>query len=121
MNGGIPRKATVIGWTEENNYSDLPTYKSHGPCVGWVNWDADEIYIDINSGYNVIRKTAGQELSLTKQTLFKRMKDAGTLIRIDEGRQRNTIRVTAEGHPRQVLCVSASSTLESQEVPADEE
>lgn len=121
LNGGIPKNPTMLGWTAENSYSDLPTYKSHGPCIGWINWNDDEMLIEINTGYNAVRKVAGQELTLTKQTLFKRMKDAGALTRTDETRQRNTIRITAEQHPRQVICLSATQVMESQEIPGDEE
>jgi hypothetical protein len=117
MNGGIPRSPTMLGWTTENSYSDVPTYKSHGPCIGWIDWESDEMMIEVNTGYNAIKKVAGQELSLTKQTLFKRMKDAGALTRTDETRQRNTIRITAENHPRQVICLSIASVMESNEVP----
>lgn len=120
LSGGIPRKPTIVGWTEESIDNEMPRFKSHGPCIGWVDWDKDEMYVDVNAGYNVVRKIAGQELAMTKQTLFKRMKDAGVLLRIDEGRQRNSVRMTAEGHPRQVLCLSASSVMETQEVPGDE-
>jgi len=121
LNGGIPRNPTILGWTTENSYSDVPTYKSHGPCIGWIDWDADEILIEVNTGYNAVKKIAGQELAITKQTLFKRMKDAGALTRTDEARQRNTIRVTAENHPRQVICMSVATVMESSEVPQDEQ
>jgi hypothetical protein len=116
--GGVPPKANILGWTNESSQSDFPTFKSHGPCVGWIDWDADEIYIDMTSGYQQIRKAAGPEMSLTKQTLMKRLKDAGQLTRIDEGRQRNSIRITAEGHYRTVLSMPISSTLRQEEVPS---
>lgn len=120
LNGGIPRSPTMLGWTTENSYSDVPTYKSHGPCIGWIDWDNDELFIEVNTGYNAVKKVAGQELAITKQTLFKRMKDAGALLRTDEARQRNTIRVTAENHPRQVICLSIAAVMESNEVPQDD-
>ena len=120
LNGGIPRSPTMLGWTTENGYSDVPTFKSHGPCIGWIDWDSDELMIEVNTGYNAVKKVAGQELAITKQTLFKRMKDAGALTRTDEARQRNTIRVTAENHPRQVICLSIAAVMESNEVPQDE-
>lgn len=120
LNGGIPGKPTMLGWTEENSQSDIPNYKSHGPCIGWINWNEDEIYIEINIGYNAVKKVTGSELTLTKQTLFKRMKDAGHLTRVDEARQRNTVRITAENHPRQVISLAASTTLETQEVGEEE-
>lgn len=120
-NGGIPQKATSLGWTEERSQGDLPTYKSHGPCVGWISWNDDELFIEINTGYAAVKKIAGQELTLTKQTLFKRMKDAGCLTRVDDARQRNTVRITAENHARQVIALSASMVLETQEKPSDDE
>lgn len=121
LNGGIPRKPTMLGWTEENSYGDVPSYKSHGPCIGWIDWDDGEMYIEVNTGYNAVKKEAGQELALTKQTLFKRMKDAGALTRTDEARQRNTIRITAENHPRQVIAMSVAEVLETSEVPNDDD
>lgn len=121
LNGGIPLRAPSLGWTEEKSSGELPTYKSHGPCVGWINWNEDELYLEINIGYTAVKKIVGQELTLTKQTLFKRLKDAGMLTRIDEARQRNTVRITAENHPRQVLAFSASSALESAERPTEDD
>lgn len=121
VNGGIPRKPTILGWTEENVHNEVPNFKSHGPCIGWIDWNTNDMFVDVNTGYNVVRKIAGQELAMTKQTLFKRMKDAGVLTRTDEGRQRNSVRITAEGHPRQVLCFGASEVLETNETPGDEE
>ena len=115
LNGGIPAKPTMLGWTEDKDHNDFPIYKSHGPCVGWVNWNNDEMFLEINVGYNAIRKIAGHEMALTKQTMFKRLKDAGALLRTDEVRQRNTVRITAENHPRQVVALSIAGILETQE------
>lgn len=120
VNGGIPLNAPTIGWTEESSTGDIPTYKSHGPCVGWISWADDELFLEANIGYSQIKKVVGQDLTLTKQTLFKRLKDAGMLVRIDEARQRNTVRVTAESHPRQVLALSASASLGQQEKPNED-
>lgn len=116
-NGGIPVQAEILGWTSEQAAGELARWRSHGPCIGWINWNTDDLFIDITTGYNIIRKAAGNDLSLSKQTLFKRLKDAGYLNRADEARQRNTVRITAENHPRQVLAMSIARTLETQEVP----
>lgn len=117
LNGGVPKNPVLLGWTEENSSGEMPTYKSRGPCIGWANWHADELLLEINVGFAAVRKGSGGDLSLSKQTLFKRLKDAGKLIRSDEGRQRNTVRITADGHPRQVIALSLSSTLEITEKP----
>jgi len=120
VNGGVPLQPTLLGWTEEGGgFSDIPQYKSHGPCLGWVSWDEDEMYLEANSGFNAVKKQAGQELATTKQTLFKRLKDAGVLTRTDDARQRNTVRVTAEQHPRVVLSLCLSTILETNEKPQD--
>lgn len=116
-NGGIPLEPQLLGWTEERFAGAMTTYKSHGPCVAWIDWDEDTIYVEADQGYSMVKKVAGQELALTKQTLWKRLKEAGLLVRSDDNRQRNTIRVTAEGHQRSVLALSASVTLDRQEKP----
>lgn len=118
--GGIPSKPDVLGWTREESTGDLPTWKSHGKCIGWVDWDHDELYIDITSAYNDIKKHANNQMTFTRPTMLKRLKDAGLLLRTDDNRQRNTIRITAEQHPRNVLCLSLSNTLAITEKPNDE-
>lgn len=120
INGGIPMNPTLVGWTSENSMGEMPTFKSRGPCIGWINWNADEMYLDIIAGFAIVKKVGGSEVSLTKQTMLKRLKDAGMLVRTDETRQRNTVRITAEGHARQVLCLSLSTVLDTQEKPNEE-
>lgn len=116
LNGGVPLKAEALGWTAERAMGEMSTFKARGPTIAWCNWKTDELFIDVTAGYNVIKKVAGPELALSKQTLFKRMKDAGLLSRTDDGRQRNTIRVRAENHPRQVLCMSITAALNLEDV-----
>lgn len=118
LGGGVPKNPVLLGWTEESSHGDMPTFKARGPLCGWADWHKDELMVEINVGWNSIRKAAAGELTLTKQTMFKRLADAGKLVRKDESRQRNTVRITADGHPRQVVCLSLSQTLETQEKPA---
>lgn len=118
--GGIPGSPTMLGWTEENSLSDVPTFRSHGPCIGWIDWTADELFLDIAVGLNILKKVAGSDMVLTKQTLIKRLKDSGLLSRTDDARQRNTIRITAEKHPRQVIAMAISHVFQTQEKPNDE-
>lgn len=120
INGGVPRDATMLGWTEVGN-GDIPTYKPNGPCIGWIDWDADEVFLEVNVGFNEVKKAAGNEMTLTKQTMIKRLKESGALTRTDDGRQRNTVRVTADGHPRLVLALAITKAIQTQEVPSDEE
>lgn len=116
LNGGVPAKAEMLGWSRESATGEMATFRSRGPCIGWASVPKDELFIDVTLGYKIIQKAAGNDLALSKQTLFKRLKDAGVLTRADEARSRNTIRVTAENHPRQVLCLSLSTTLQLEDV-----
>lgn len=118
--GGIPARPEILGWTREESTGDLPTYKSHGKCIGWLDWDHDELYIDITTAYNDIRKHANNQMTFTRPTMLKRLRDAGLLLRTDDNRQRNTIRITAEQHPRNVLCLSLSNTIATTEKPNEE-
>lgn len=118
-NGGIPRGAETLGWTILESSGDIPTYKSRGPCIGWISWKSGEIFLDVNAGYALARKVAGHEISLSRNTFIKRLKDAGMLTRTDQSRQRNTVRISAENHPRQVLAMPIMKVLDTQELPQD--
>lgn len=109
--GNIPFTPDLLGWTTDNPESEHPSFRSHGPTIGWVDWDSDELFLDVTSGYAMVKKIAGPDLSLGKQTMFKRLKDAGAITRADDNRNRNTIRITAEHHTRQVIALRLSETL----------
>ena len=111
-NGGIPPKPIQMGWSADNPNDEIANYRSHGPCIGWVRVDKDELYLEINLGYNAVKKACGNDLTLTKQTLLKRLKDGSLVTRIDEGRGRNTIRIVLDGHLRQVMCLQLSQVFD---------
>lgn len=111
-NGGIPPKPIAMGWSADNVNDDIPNYRSHGPCIGWVRIDKDELYLEVNLGFNAVKKACGNDLSLSKQTLLKRLKDGSLITRIDEGRGRNTLRIVCDGHLRQVVCLQLSAVFE---------
>jgi hypothetical protein len=115
--GGIPLSCTNLGWTEERSHGAIATYKSHGPCIGWIDWEEDELLLEADTGFAVVKKVSGAEIAITKMTMWKRLKDAGMIVRCDETRQRNTIRITAEGHQRSVISLAASTALDTTEKP----
>lgn len=115
LGGAIPMNPTALGWTSEKSSGAIETYKSHGPCIGWIKWDEDELYLESDTTFAMVKKMIGTELPLTKPTMYKRLRDAGMLKRSDDHRQRNTIRVSAEGHQRQCILVAASEALDQQE------
>jgi hypothetical protein len=119
VNGGVPELASVLGWSQERAIGEMSTFKARGPVLGWCSVTRDELYIDVTTAYRIITKAAGPDLALSKQTMFKRLKDAGQLSRVDETRSRNTVRVVAENHPRTVLVMSLRTVLELNEVTTD--
>jgi len=119
INGGVPMRPTTLGWAADQSAGSVTTYRAKGTQLGWVNPNANEMYLDVTAGFPIVKKIAGADLALSKQTLFKRLKDSGLVTRTDPTRLRNTIRLTAEGHARQVLCLSLSTILDTQESPGN--
>lgn len=112
QNGGIPEDADRYGWTKINKPGELINYKSEGPRLGWIDSEDDLLMLDPGT-LTLIKKHSGGKLAVTPQTLLKRMKESGMLTRIDDARQRNTVRCQCEGHQRQVLCMSLSDVMEA--------
>lgn len=117
LDGGIPAMATDVGWTikEDSDVSALKTYVKHGPTLGWINTETNELLLDAATSWALIMKAARGQLTATKTTMMKRLKDQGILVRTDETRQRNTVRVTCEGQSRNVLALSLLHVLDTQE------
>lgn len=115
--GNIPVAAETLGWTKSEGTDEYTTWKANGPRLGWVDWDQDEIFIDVDPNLKMIKSHANGNLTITKGTLLKRLKDSGYLARVDDNRSRNTCRVTCEGHPRNVLVMPACKILQTQEIP----
>lgn len=121
LNGGIPASQTRLGWTIESD-GEIPQYRSHGPTIAWVDWSKDELFLEANSGVSLVLKHSQGDIGLSRQTLLKRLKEAALLTRAEDQRQRNTARVTVQGHPRTVIVLSLSTFLDSQgEIPQDAE
>lgn len=102
--GGIPDNPESFGWTEMRSLHGIPSYKASGPTIGWHDDQAEEILIDQNQ-FPFIQKHSNGKLSLSRQTMLKRLKDAGVLSRTDELRNRNTMRIMCGGAQRSVLTI----------------
>jgi hypothetical protein len=114
--GGVPRKPTSLGWTEQAASGDIPTYRANGVKIGWIAWESDEMFLDQNIAYDFIKKHSRGTITLTKQTLYRRLREAGVLKKYEVNRGRSTIRTTCEGASKQVLVLSISEILEIQEL-----
>lgn len=121
LRGNTPNSPEVLGWTAEREIGGIQTWKARGPVLGWVKTDANELYLDEVVGFNVVKKAAGQELALSKQTLLKRVKESGLCTRTDESRGRNTVRVVAENHRRNVICLALSQALDMTQVREEDD
>lgn len=100
--GGIPYEPERFGWEMIERPGEVPSYKPQGPRVGWIDRDEHEVYIDPGQ-MPLIKKFSGGRLMMTPQTLAKRLKDDGLITRTDDARDRNTVRLTLEGHPHNVM------------------
>lgn len=119
MSGGVPTSPEQLGWIAVNMSGEQTKYKAGGVTIGWIDWDEDTINFEADLAYAAAKKEAGQELTITKGTAWKRLKDGGHLVRTDAGRQRNTVRITADGHTRNVLVMRASDFFETKELTDD--
>ena len=111
--GGIPRdNPTRFGWIRITNPGSLDTFKAGGQLLGWLDPEKDELLLDAGVVYQSINRAAQGGQSLTKNTLFKRLKEAGHLVRVDDQRERNTVRVMCDGISRQCFCLSIVHTFQ---------
>lgn len=113
-NGGIPKKALLLGWTAIGDGLDVE-YKPHGPRLGWADDREKIIYLDATVAYDTIRRHSRGAITITRQTLYKRLREAGFLAKVDDTRQRNTIRVQLEDASRQVLAIQMAQITEGED------
>jgi hypothetical protein len=82
------RSPESCGWRLDSYQHWLPL----GHCVGWV--DGENIYLEPSVAYRVAQAAAreiGEALSVSEQTLKKRLREKGLLVATDEKRQTLTV------------------------------
>ena len=97
----------AFGWRYEHD-----RWNPQGDRVGWI--DPPFLYLQPDSSYKVVQKlgqAVGDSLSVTPQTLRKRLKDKGLLVLDDSRADRTTTRKMIEGQRREVLCLHLSSFI----------
>lgn len=114
MHGGIPRKAQLLGWTTIGDPEDNE-FKPHGPRLGWVEEKTKTLYLDAAIAYDTIRRHSRGSITITRQTLYKRLREAGHLAKHDQARQRNTVRVQCEQAGRTCLALKLNAITEGEE------
>jgi hypothetical protein len=119
-NGGKPNQSPVpCGWRLEGSGVWSPL----GDCVGWV--DGDDIYLDLPTVYRLVQvagRDAGEVLTVSEQTLKKRLHEKGLLAAVDDKRQTLTVRRRIAGSYRDVLYLLRNTVLpdESDEPDTDD-
>lgn len=99
--GGIPTNALSLGWTQVGTED----YKPHGQRIAWEDQQDKILYVDAQAGYDALRRFQRNAITLTRPTLYKRLREAGYLKMTDTTRQRNTVRATLDGAVRTVLAI----------------
>jgi hypothetical protein len=110
--GEEPDKPQVWGWRQKTigaGDSERTEWQPQGDRIGWLKkkrkgQKENDLYLDPDAAYRVAQRMAIQDgLTVTPQTLWKRLEEAGILATTDKKRQRNTVRATLQGTRREVL------------------
>ncbi len=102
--GKVPREPQRWGWrceTPGTNFT-CDEWQSQGERVGWVSDDA--LFLEPDAAYASVRKLAraqGDNLSMAKRTLYKRMGERELLVSSDK--DRSTKRLTVAGEVRATI------------------
>jgi uncharacterized protein DUF927 len=109
--GGIPKDAEKWGWTSQEADGQITQYRHNGPRLAWIDPNAGEFLLD-PAMIALIKKHSDGKLGTTVQTLTKRLREAGLIVRTDDARQRLSVRCTLDGSYRSVIAMPLSEILE---------
>lgn len=116
-NGERPKdNAGALGWRKTGG--DYADWRPQGDRVGWV--DGDSLYLEPEASYRVVQREGqgGEALTISAQTLRKRLNEKKILASIDGKRQTLTVRRTIEGvKDRSVLHLRRSSLFAGADEP----
>jgi hypothetical protein len=104
-----PLKPEQWGWEgcRADHERSSPDFRAQGAKIGWVK--GTELYLDPDLTYAALAELARdqqQSYPVTQQTLGRRLKEAGLLVRTDT--DRTTYPETLQGNRRRVLVLSTS-------------
>ena len=97
LDGGPPDEPGVCGWKSVgDDYQEQ--WEARGDKIGWL--DADGIYLMPDMVFSRVQRLAtgaGDPLNITKNTMWKRLNEAGKLASTDGKRETLKVRKSAEG------------------------
>lgn len=104
VSGELPESPAAWGWEHARD-----EWRPKGARVGWIQ--CDSVFLDPDASFKVAQEIASDTsgLSVTPETLRKRLSENGLLISTDQVRQTLTIRKVLEGRRREVLHISAEA------------
>ncbi|MBL8190283.1 MAG: hypothetical protein JNK38_19865, partial [Acidobacteria bacterium] len=78
-----------------------------GECIGWV--DGKDLYLQPDTAHRLAQQIAagGEGLTVSSQTLWKRLNEAGLLASTDTARNTNKVRRTIIGKSTPVIHLRA--------------
>jgi hypothetical protein len=110
------------GWREHTTGSGeflRNNWHPYGDRIGWVD-DKENLFLDPHSSFAAVQKMAkdqGTSISISPQTLWKRLDEKGLLLSKDATRKRNTIRKTIMEKRREVLHIKLDGLYAHKSVP----
>ncbi len=106
--GGQPENPGAWGW-QRRTYAGDTVWEPRGARVGWV--DGADAYLEPEAAYEATRR-AGAGLTISANTLRRRLSENGLLVTVDAGRQRTTVRKTVDGVRRDVLHLPSAAVVD---------
>jgi hypothetical protein len=119
--GADGSRPVVDGGTWGWRHTGQGGWEAQGERVGWLA-EGNHVYLDADASYAAVQQLGqevGDRLTLTPQTLRKRLNERGVLVSTDAGRQVLTVRRILEGQRREVLHVSSSILSLPESHPSD--
>jgi Domain of unknown function (DUF3854)/Domain of unknown function (DUF927) len=115
LDGSHPREPGAWGWRERvvgaGEYT-REEWQPQGRRVGWI--EKSELYLEPEASYaeaQALAREQGESLTVSPQTLRKRLREKGLLASIDQARQTLTVRRVIQEHTKSVLHLHARSLL----------
>lgn len=119
-NGKPPENPSAWGWRLTKTTDGNPTdahWKPLGDRIGWL--EGEDLFLEPTASFKVAQEFgthAAHGLTVTLDTLKKRLKDRKLLIITDPGRGTLTVRKTLDGSRREVLHLRADCILTAEDI-----
>jgi hypothetical protein len=119
--GGFPDTPAAWAWrlvTVGAGQHQRNEWRPQGRRIGWI--DEEELLLEPEAAYAAAQALAGEQgesLSVSAQTLRRRLKERGLLVSTDAKRETLTVRRVLEGATRKVLHLESSLLCGKPDIP----